>query len=60
MMELSARFTSGATDDDAEALWRFLTMAGVKRPRDESDAREIERLTRHSRHLRAPVEPSRT
>ena len=56
MMELSARFTSGATDDDPEAHWRFLTMAGVKRPRDESDAREIERLTRHARHLRAPVD----
>jgi pimeloyl-ACP methyl ester carboxylesterase len=56
MMELSAQFTSGATEDDPEAHWRFLTMAGVKRPRDEEDQREIERLTRMALHLRAPVE----
>ncbi len=56
MMELSAQFTSGATENDPEAHWRFLTMAGVKRPRDESEAREIGRLTRLARHLRAPVE----
>jgi pimeloyl-ACP methyl ester carboxylesterase len=56
MMELSARFTSGETEDDPEAHWRFLTMAGVKRPRDKEDQREIERLTRMALHLRAPVE----
>jgi hypothetical protein len=31
-------------------------MAGVKRPRDGADARDIERLTRLARHLRAPVD----
>jgi hypothetical protein len=56
MMELSARFTTGETEDDPEAHWRFLTAAGVKRPRDEADRREIERLTRLALHLRAPVE----
>jgi pimeloyl-ACP methyl ester carboxylesterase len=56
MMELSARFTSGETADDPEAHWQFLSIAGIKRPRDEEDAREIERLTRLARHLRAPVD----
>ena len=31
-------------------------MAGVKRPRDEADQHDIERLTRLARHLRPPLE----
>jgi pimeloyl-ACP methyl ester carboxylesterase len=56
MLELSARFTAGETEDDPDAHWRFLTMAGVKRPRGETDERDIERLTRLARHLRPPAD----
>ena len=56
MMELSERFTSGQTEDDPEAHWRFLAVAGVRRPRDEADEHEIELLTRLARHLRSPVD----
>ena len=56
LVELSSRFVSGETEDDAEAHWRFLTTAGIPRPRDEGEAREIERLTRMARHLRHPAE----
>ncbi|HEU0023679.1 MAG TPA: alpha/beta fold hydrolase [Thermoleophilaceae bacterium] len=56
MLELSSRFTSGETEDDPEAHWRFLSIAGIKRPRDEDEARAIERLTRMARHLRPPLD----
>ena len=56
MIELSSQFTSGATEDDPEAHWRFLSVAGIKRPRDEQEAREVEWLTRLARHLRPPLE----
>jgi pimeloyl-ACP methyl ester carboxylesterase len=54
MAELSSRFASGATEDDPEAHWRFLAVAGIGRPRDEEEAREVERLTRMARRLRNP------
>ena len=56
MIDLSSRFTSGDTDEDPEAHWRFLAVAGIKRPRNEADARAIERLTRLARHLRSPLD----
>jgi pimeloyl-ACP methyl ester carboxylesterase len=56
MIELSARFTSGESEDDPEAHWRFLSVAGIKPPRDADEAREIERLTRMARHLRPPLD----
>jgi pimeloyl-ACP methyl ester carboxylesterase len=56
MLELSSRFTSGETENDPEAHWQFLAVAGIKRPRDEAEARDIERLTRMARHLRPPLD----
>jgi pimeloyl-ACP methyl ester carboxylesterase len=56
MIDLSSRFTSGETEDDPEAHWRFLSVAGIKRPRDQEEARAIERLTRMARHLRPPLD----
>jgi pimeloyl-ACP methyl ester carboxylesterase len=56
MIELSSRFTSGETADDPDAHWRFLSVAGIERPRDEAEAREIEHLTRMARNLRPPVD----
>lgn len=56
MMELSARFFAAEAAEDREAHWQFLAVAGIDRPRNAEQAREIERITRMARRIRPPLD----
>jgi pimeloyl-ACP methyl ester carboxylesterase len=56
MIDVSERFFSTEPSEDPEAHWRFLAIAGVDRPQNEEQAREIEHATGLARRLRSPAD----